>query len=113
MKKVLIGTMAGFLLFGAGLYAGYLAIESIKNGGSSLFILGSVLLCGGGMFVLYKAGRMDTFKSKIAPLETAQKPAEKTMLEKNNEIIKEWNDTNDKRDKLKMLEAAGAAEEGK
>lgn len=111
MKKVLLGTFLGFSLFGAGLYVGYLTIGSIREGGSPLFILGSVILCAAGMFLLYKAGRMDTFKSKIAPLHT--NASGKSMLERNQETIKEWNDTNDKRDKLKMLEAAGAAEEEK
>ncbi len=110
MKKVLIGTILGFFLFGSGLYVGYLTIGNIRDGGSPLLILGSVILCVAGMFLLYKAGRIDTFKSKIAPLNT--NASAKSMLEKNQEIIKEWNDTNDKRDKLKMLEAAGAAEEG-
>lgn len=110
MKKVLLGTFVGFILFGAGLYIGYLAIGAIKNGATPFLILGSVILCGAGMFVLYRAGRLDTFKTKFAPI-TPKENGGQSILAKNQEIIKDWNDTNNKRDKLKMLEAAGAVEE--
>lgn len=111
MKKVLLGTFIGFLLFIAGLYVGYITIENIKSGGSPFLIVGSIILCSAGMFILFRAGRLDTFKSKFAPTSTGL--SGKSILEKNQKIIKDWNETNQKRDKLKMLEAAGAVEEGK
>lgn len=109
MKKVLLGTFLGFFLFGGGLAAGYFAIENIRSGGSPFLVLGSVLLCGGGMVVLYKSGRMDTFRSKIKPMQMGGTTKGQTMIEKNQQIVKEWNQTNDNRDKLKILEAAGRA----
>ena len=65
------------------------------------------------MFVVYKSGRIDAFKPGQDLLKdpASQPDHAKSILEKNNSIIKDWNQTNEKRDKLKMLEAAGRAED--
>lgn len=111
MKKVLLGTFVGFLLFGLSLVAGFFAIQSIREGGSPFLILGSIILFGSGMFILYKAGRMDTFKSKITPMQT---PASNTSnFTKKQEMVKEFNESNDNREKLKLLEATERTKEEK
>lgn len=113
MKKVIFGTLIGFALFIAGIYVAFIAIQTMQAGGPAWLLLLSLLLGGGGMLVVYKSGRLDAFRPKaelVAP-PVAKDGAQDSILEKNNTIIKEWNETNQKRDKLKMLEAAGAAEE--
>lgn len=112
MKKVLLGTLVGFVLFGAGLVTGYFAILSIRGVGSPFLILGSVLLCGVGMFILYKSGRMDTFKSKITPMQTPPNNGVGSF-EKKQQMVKEFNESHDNREKLKLLEAAERAKEEK
>lgn len=89
---------------------GYFGMQTISSSGNPLVLLGSMLMFGVGLFILYKAGRIDAFKSKISSMPSPQSTG-KSILEKNSEIVKEWNSTNEKRDKLKMLEAAGRAEE--
>jgi hypothetical protein len=112
MKKILLGSLLGLLLLVGGLVVGYLGIVNMRDGGAPFILFGGILLFGIGMFVLYKAGRIDAFKSKIAEVPVSGKPTGQSILEKNSKIVNEWNETNNKRDKLKMLEAAGAAEEG-
>lgn len=110
MKKVIFGTFLGFIFFGGGIAAGYFAVENIRSGGSPFLILGSALLCSVGMAILYKSGRLDTFKSKIKPMQIEGITKGQFIFEKNQQIVKEWNQTNDNRDKLRILEAAGKAE---
>ena len=112
MKKILLFSFLGLILLGLSLFLGFFGMQSISSSGNPLILLASMVIFAIGMFVLYKAGRIDAFKSKIASMQ-APTTNGKSMLDKNNEILKEWNHTNDQRDKLKMLEAAGRAEEGK
>lgn len=112
MKKIILGSLLGLLLLGGGLVLGYIGLTGLNDGGNPVMLLGGLGLFGVGMFVLFKAGRMDAFKSKIADMPINSKPNGQSILEKNSKIVNEWNETNNKRDKLKMLEAAGAAEEG-
>ncbi len=113
MKKIILGSLLGLFLLGGGLVVGYIGILGMRDGGNPILLLLGLLLFCVGMFVLYKAGRIDAFKSKIAETPIGAKPKGESILEKNSKIVNEWNETNNKRDKLKMLEAAGAAEEGK
>ena len=112
MKKILLGSLLGLIFLGGGLVVGYIGILGMRDGGSPLMLFGGILLFCVGMVVLYKAGRIDAYKSKIADVPVGTKPTGASILEKNSKIVNEWNETNNKRDKLKMLEAAGAAEEG-
>ena len=113
MKKVLLGTLLGFGLFLLGVYLGFIAIQIMQEGGPPWLLLGALVIGGFGMFVIYKAGRIDAFKPKADLLKdpAAQPNRAQSILEKNNSIIKDWNVTNEKRDKLKMLEAAGRVED--
>jgi hypothetical protein len=112
MKKVLFGTLIGFVLFGSGLVAGFFAIQSIRDGGSPFLILASIVLCSVGMFILYKSGRMDTFKSKIAPMQSPVANGSGDFAKKQ-QMVKEFNESNTNREKLKLLEAAERAREEK
>jgi hypothetical protein len=113
MRKILLGSFIGLILLGGGFVSVYLGMQGVSAGGPPiLLIIGLVSFCA-GLGVLYKAGRIDAFKSKFAETPAAPGPKGESVLEKHNKIISEWNETNNKRDKLKMLEAAGAAEEGK
>ncbi len=113
MKKILLGSLIGLLLLGGGFVCVYLGMQGVASGGAPILLLAGLLSFCVGLGVLYKVGRIDAFKSKFAETPAVATPTGESVLEKHNKIISEWNETNNKRDKLKMLEAAGAADEGK
>lgn len=104
MLKVILGTLVGFALFIGGVAVGYIALLGIEKDGNLLLLIPSLLLMGSGVFLLFKAGRSDVFKSKIASPNL--KPQDQTLFDKNNKMVKEWNKTEGNRDKLKILGAS-------
>lgn len=70
----------------------------------------------GGVLLLYLASRSDSSfypHVDLAPIpETPIEPEEKfeKRLEKNNGLIEDWERTNEKRDKLRLLNIAASAE---
>lgn len=110
MGKVMLGTLLGFGLFVGAVAMALVSVQSMKDGGGNpLLLILSLPVAGAGLFVLYRAGRLDFRKPKFKEIE-AEATGESRLL-KNSKIVQEWNQQNDKREKLKMLEAAAAAAE--
>ena len=108
MKRTLLQTFLGILSSGCGIYLVYLYILGLNNGGNLLFLLGSIILIGFGIFCLLRAGKSDsTVIKKIQnnSVETNTDSLE-NVLSRNNELSEEWKDTTQKRNKLQMLEIA-------
>lgn len=115
MRKLLLNIFLGFALAGAGIFTGYLFLKTLNDLPNWLFLLATLILLGGGIYFLLKAGKADD--SVISkPTLTGKNPDAihpLSVIEMNSQIAKEWNRTLDTRDRLKLLEAAGAAEEEK
>ena len=106
MKKVLLFTLLGFALFAGGIGIAFLYFQGAKDGTSSaLLLIPAILLGGAGAFFLFKAGRIDTQKVVFKENQEQSKDISKEgLITKNNKLVVEWNETNEHRDKLKMLE---------
>lgn len=106
VKKVLLFTFLGFGLFIGGIGVAFFYFQGAQDGSrSGLLLIPAVLLGGAGSFFLFKAGRIDTqkvvFKENQAQSEGISSEG---LITKNNKLVEEWNKTNEKRDKLKMIE---------
>jgi hypothetical protein len=108
MKKVLLWTFLGFLLLVPGVFLAFLYLQGVEKGASLFLLIAGILLSGGGVFMLYKAGTQDTNKIKFADAVPSE---DSSILSKNNEMISEWNKTNEARDRLKILQASATPEE--
>lgn len=108
MKKVLLWTFLGFLLLVPGIFLAFLYLQGVEKGSNPLLLIAGILLFGGGVFMLYRAGTQDTSKIKFSDAVPSE---DASILSKNNEMISEWNKTNDARDRLKILQASATPEE--
>ncbi len=106
MKKVLLFTFLGFTLFAGGIGVAFFYFQGANDGTrSALLLIPSFLLGGAGAFFLFKAGRIDTQKVVFKENQEASAGISTDgLITKNNKLVEEWNKTNEKRDKLKMIE---------
>lgn len=103
MKRRLIETFVGLVLLVISVVTSLVYFDGSIIDNNPLFFVGILLVFLAGMGVLFHAGRIDTSKMKfLDPKETVNPET----LKKNNEMISEWNNVNNTRDKLKMVGAA-------
>lgn len=119
MMKLISYSIVGFILSALGVYFIQLYVSMAAEGSSPLLIGLGALFIGIAIFCLVKGVLSFRAEKALATADlelVSSSPGSTTgeggILNKNNELLKEWNKTNDARDKLKVLEAAGAAEEG-
>lgn len=105
MAKRLLFTFLGFLLVGVGFFLGYLGLLGIERDGNVIFLIPAFPLIGAGIFLLYKAGRMETAKLKFKELAPTDIKGG-NVVDRNNKMAAEWNNTNNMRDKLKVVQAS-------
>lgn len=114
--KIVLQSIFGAILAVTGVYVMYLYIISINTHTNVLFLVGSIILLGGAVFLFIKAGKSDKmFISKmptIKPLEEASSSETSlaSRLEKNNAMMGDWKKTNETKDRLRMLEIQASAD---
>lgn len=108
MLKVLGETLLGLLLSGSGIYTGYFYLNGVDQGRTPFLLLLSLVLIGGGVYLLIRAARTEDTMF-VKPSVTTPITKEGERLKKNNELANEWKRTMDQRDRLKMLEVSAEA----
>lgn len=111
MGKVILGALLGLFVTGIGLTLSFAYLLWMEDGGNILLLPAGIVLFAVGIFLLFKFGRIDVFKPKFK--ESTAQAAGGGVLQRNSKIISEWNQTEDKKEKLKLLKMASAAEEVK
>src|SRR4051812_4126932 len=111
MKKIALEIIIGFIGFGAGIIFGYLYFKGLNDGNPFWYLALSLICLGVGVFFLFKAANTEN-KPLVAPVRTngSNEPGKQSIIERNNQIASEWKHTNDKRDRLKMLEISSNEE---
>jgi hypothetical protein len=107
MKNVLFKTFLGLVLCIGGICVSYLYLDGLKDGNNLLLLAAAIVLIAVGVFCLVKAGKSDATvitKLKNEPHEIQKRGP--NMLEKNNELVGDYQKTANERDRLKVLEAA-------
>ncbi|HSW96991.1 MAG TPA: DUF308 domain-containing protein [Candidatus Saccharimonadales bacterium] len=116
MKRVFIESILGvlFVFLGIFLLYTYFAGETTSN---PWLLLISGFCTVIGVYCLYLGGKSDLTvnlkKDTNSPKEQSTTPGFGNVLQKNNDLLNQWNKTMAKRDKMKMLEISGAAEESR
>jgi hypothetical protein len=112
MKKIIFQIIIGFLISILGFYFGVTYLLNIEKL-SSLWRLGlAIIFIGIGANFLIRASKEDGAIIGQVNLDKINdvKPKLENILQKNNEILNKWAKTQEKKDKLKMLEIAANAE---
>lgn len=108
MKRLLFQTMFGILLAAAGIYGMYMYMQGLNNGSNFLLLAIAVICISASIFFFYQAGKADNTivqKPKVTELTENTSNLEATLA-RNNELTAQWEETHNKRDKLRMLEIA-------
>jgi hypothetical protein len=113
--KIVLKTFFGLLISVFGFSLVFLYLIKIEENFSFLLLLPAVLLIIVGAYILIKAGKSDVTVIKKPDMPLVKKDNSNAALEeifdKNNKLSSEWASTVEKRDRLKLLEISGAAEE--
>lgn len=122
MLKELLQTLIGIILAFAGIVLLYLFLTSLNNHPNYLFIGLSLLTFGGAVFLFIRAEKTDPVildrtepESESITIPFIPKGGKKSpdTLARNNEMVKEWTETNSKRDKLKVAQIAATPVQNK
>ncbi len=112
MKKVILETILGLLLFLGGFGLIFSGLTGVMQGIFGIFGMGGgVLVVAIGVFLLYKAGTKDIQKPNFVTSIVPENGEKKSILEKNQELVDDYNKTMRARDKLKILKMSAAADE--
>jgi hypothetical protein len=113
MLKLILRGLFAFLVVLLGFCFFYIAYRNISEKEESiLFIICGVIFLAIGLFLFFKLSKLIAFFVKPNNCnDLDDKEGLEETLEKNNVISSRWSKIIEKRDKLKMLEIAAAAEE--
>lgn len=105
MRIQILSTLLGLVILLMGFLLGYLNFSDIPNATlfSSLLSL-ALIVCG--FVILLRSGRNFQHGSKI-PETNYRKPYNQSLLEKNNELMKNYEKHSKLRDKLKTIRHLG------
>jgi len=113
--KIIVKTVLGLLISAFGFFFGFLYLIKIEESFSFLFLLPAAILVIFGIYILMCAGESDATVIKKPDVPLVEKDNTDAELEeifdKNKKLSSDWAKTVEKRDRLKLLEISGAAEE--
>lgn len=103
MKKVILATVIGIIFLISGLLIALVLFEGMFD--RNPLVLGtSILLVFLGMGILFYAGTRDVSKLRFKEIGISE--GGKGVLDKNNKMVAQWENTNVTRDKLKVVQMA-------
>ena len=119
MLKIILGvTSAIFSCLCAGYFA-YLYISGMDEGHSPMLLVPSAFLIGIGVYALFKVIKIIQSSKNVNAVDAlalegvpASGGDSGKILQRNNKLIQDYTKTEKTQDQLKMLQAAGAVEEG-
>ena len=83
---------------------GYNYLAGLDETNNLLLLALSIPLTAFGVFLIYKTGRLDLDKAKMEKIIQPLKGIDgKNIIEKNNKMVKEWVNSTETADKLKIL----------
>lgn len=110
--KVILKTFLGLLIAALGFCLAFFYLIKINDGCTPLLLIPAIILIIVGLRLLMRAGESDAtvIKKPEMPKDVAKEGLE-DMFNKNSALSSKWAKTVEKRDRLKLLEISGAAEE--
>jgi hypothetical protein len=115
MVKMIGGILLSLAVAGLGIYFASIYLTTRQEGSSPVLVgIGGVFIAAAVyclILTIKSRTRVNANPSSLTQ-DNGSSNASGSILQKNNDMINDFNKTANTRDKLKMLEAAGAAEEG-
>jgi len=112
MLSVILKTLLGLLISALGFFLGYFYLSEMEKGCTPLLLVPAFFLICLGVYILIKAGNSEETVIKKSDMSLAKDKAGLVdVFNKNNALSSKWAKTVEKRDRLKLLEISGAAEE--
>jgi len=113
--KIILKTLLGLAVSLSGLYLAYYYVSNLDTS-SFLILIFSLVLIIAGIALLVRIGKsgetiMANFQRSNIVEDKSETGKAENFIEKNAKISAEWTRTVEKKDKLKTLEIAAAAEE--
>jgi hypothetical protein len=113
--KVILKTFLGLVIFLSGLCLAYYYVSNSDTSNFLILIFSLILIVAGILFLIRigKSGEtiMVNFQRESLKEDISKTEKVENFIEKNAKISAEWTRTVEKRDKLRTLEIAAAAEE--
>lgn len=113
-------SLLGIVLTLGGIFVMYLYINSLNTTPNIVFLVGSLAMVGGAVYLFILAGKSDTvilkragdLKPDTEPVITpvATDPGASKLAE-NNKMLRDWEKTNETKERLRMLEMSASAGE--
>lgn len=118
--KLFIQTFLGIVALIAGISFLYFFMSGLSTGFNVILLLLSLILIGIGSYLFFRVSKIaNAIPQNSAAIEPVPVDSGSKLLEKNNQMIKDYNQQNSKKDNLKAVqiavgaEATTIAEEGK
>src|SRR6266550_8426586 len=107
--KLFVQTFLGIVALIAGVALLYFFFSGLNSGVNFIYLIFSFILIGIGAFLFVKVSKLANSSPEpsveVVPAESGSK-----LLEKNNQIVKDWEQANDKKENLKAVQMAVGAE---
>lgn len=117
MLRVLSQTFLGLVLLAAGVYLALLFLQGLADGPDLWTIASATPITVSGIFLLHRAGKSDATVMKKTTIPTLGDNKEDgaptgfaAKIAQDNQMIKDWGNTVDTRNQLKVLQSASAAD---
>lgn len=112
MLRILLQTFLGIILLVAGGYLGIIFLQGLSDSSGTWAILCAVPMLLSGIILLFRAGKSDATvinKVKIPKIGETQNEGSpsgfEAKLAQDNQMIKQWDNTNELRTQLKVMQA--------
>ncbi len=106
MLRVMSQTLLGLILLATGGYLSFVFLKGLADSSGTWAILCAIPILVSGILLLLRAGKSDATvikKTKIPQLGGSEESGLAGQVKKQNEMIEEWSETNNSRDRLHML----------
>jgi hypothetical protein len=114
MGKMIAGALVGLIIIIQGIYVWYVYMTTFLTQGNHVLFALSIFQIGVGIYILFRASKSTEQKIQTDefgfPIKPATQPAQ-NLLQRNNELIAEYNQKAELRDKLKIIESAAESQE--
>ena len=110
--NIIVQTFLGLLALVGGVALLYFFMAGLSTGVNFLFLIISLVLIGVGSFLFFRVSKIANSSPELTQASTKEtsKQANSKLLERNNQIAKDWAQLNSKKDTLKSVQMAVSAE---
>jgi len=108
---IFIQTISGVVSYFAGISLLYFFISRLSTNVNYIFLITSLIFLASGTYLFIRVSKFtNSVSDESKAVEVVPADGGSKLLEKNNQMVKEWNHTTNKKDNLKAVQIAVSAE---